>query len=169
MHRAILIAIVLFVIITCHKDERAARAAEEQRIQQEVNRRVKIEIAQKEEALEKKYSIRAEQLRTVRTVGCILLAGGSLAGLLRLRSRRSRIPVQPRGPDLETPVRQSHRPEPATRIIDLQPPSSPASPAPPASQGTRTDHNILRRAWASRRRYRTRHRNQGQDEPPRHH
>ena len=165
MHRSILIDIVLFVIITCHKDERASRAAEEQRIQQEVNRRVKIEIAQKEEALETKYRIRAEQLRTVRTVGCILLAGGSLAGLLRLLCRRSRIPVQPREPGLEiqTPVRRAHRPEPTIRVIDLQPPSS------PASQGTWTDHNILRRGWALRRRHRNRNRSQGHDEPPRRH
>ena len=166
MHWVILIAIALFLLFTCQQDEQAARAAEKQRIEQEVNRRVKIEVAQKEAAIEKKYSVRAEELRTVRTAGYILLAGGSLAGLLRLLYRRSRIPVQPREPGLEiqTPVRRAHRPEPTIRVIDLQPPSS------PASQGTWMDTNILRRGRALRRHHRNRnHGNQDQDQPPRHH
>jgi len=176
MHRAIIFLIAVFLLVTCQSDQRSARAAEEARIEKEVTRRVKVEVAQKVDALEQKYSVRQAELRTIRAVGFILLAGGSLGSLIWLQRNHAYVPPQPGERNLQMPTWLDHFRLPSTRVLDLQPqqpqPSiiSPAPPAPPAPQdawnqdNSAAPHHRVRR----RRRHRNRtHRNQDHDAPSR--
>ena len=112
-----------------------ARAAERAQIQSEIDHRVELEVAQKlavqVAAIEKKTNARLTELRTVRIVGFILLAGGSLGSLIWLQRNRSYIPPEPGERDLQMPTWLDHFTRPLTRVLDLRPPSLPVTPAPP--------------------------------------
>ena len=164
-----------------------ARAAERAQIQSEIDHRVELEVAQKlavqVAAIEKKTNARLTELRTVRIVGFILLAGGSLGSLIWLQRNRSYIPPEPGERDLQMPTWLDHFTRPLTRVLDLRPPSLPVTPAPPVTPAlppapTPRDmwdepNNQPRHHRESRRHHRyhnhrnRNHRDQDHDETPR--
>ena len=173
MQWAVVFVIAVFLLITCQDDKRSTRAAQEARIEREVKQRVEREVAAKTAAIEEKYGVRKAQLRTIRVVGFILLAGGALGGLIRLQRHRPAIPLQSGERQLRTPAWRDHHPVPTTRVLDLQPGPSPASiipPATPAPPEAWMDDNTPPRRRARRRRHRNRNpnRNQDHDATPRH-
>jgi hypothetical protein len=168
MQWIIAIAVVLFLLMTCNS-EQSNRAAEEARIQKEVSRRVEYEVALKVADIERKTHIRQAELHTIRVVGFILLAGGSLGGLIWLHRYRAYVPPQPEERQLQMPTWRDHFTLPFNRVLDLQPPAQPASLPSPAPPDAWMDNNTPpRRRRASRRRRRNRnHRNHNYDETPR--
>ena len=167
MQYAIVFFVTMFVICTCHSDERAARAAkvaEEVRIEREVQRRV--EVARREMAE------RDALLHKVSLIGFIVLTGGAVAGFLWVRRPRSAAPVAPVMP-ANRAVQNSQagditqRPRPqwvnyhaprAGRVIDLRP----VVPSRPVGQPVQHQQS----GWIRRRR-RRRWNSDRQPKPPR--
>ena len=186
MQWVVIAAVVLFLLFTCQDNNRSANAAAQkarieqeaaQRFEQEVARRVEIEVkekvAEKEEALELKYGARRAELKTIRAVGFILLAGGALGGLIWLQRNHAYSPPQPGERSLQMPSWRDHWGLRSTRVLDLPPhqthPSmtSPASPAPQGAWNQTNNTPPRRRARRRRHRINRTHRNQDYDATPR--
>jgi len=180
MHWIIIAAVALFLLFTCQDSDRSARAAEKarieriekdanQRVEREVAQRVEAEVAAKVDALEQKYGARRAELKTIRAVGFILLAGGALGGLIWLQRNHAYIPPQPGERNLQMPTWLDHFTLPSTRVLDLPPHQLPPSPASPAPQdaSNQTNSTPPRRRARRRRRRNRNHRNQDYDETPR--
>jgi len=182
MQWAIVFLIAVFLLITCQDNDRSARIAEkarieriekeaDQRVEREVARRVEAEVAAKADALEQKYRVRQAQLRTIRAVGFILLAGGALGGLIWLQRNHAHVPPQPGERNLQMPTWLDHFALRPNRVLDLPPHQLPPSPASPAPQDAWNQTNSTpprRRARRRRHRNRNRNRNQDHDETPSH-
>jgi hypothetical protein len=117
MLRAISILLVTFLLPCCRDDETSAKSsksAEAARIEREVKRRV--------EVVEKDLKVRQTRLHTIRVIGFIVLAGGSVTLFVRLQRQRGVLPVHL--PESLPPVSQwrDHYPVPESRIIDPDPP-----------------------------------------------
>jgi hypothetical protein len=80
MCKIIILLAALLMVSACHDEQDPDKSAEEARIEKEVTRRVGI--------VETELKTRQTTLRTLRTIGFILLAGGAVAGLVRVRQSR---------------------------------------------------------------------------------
>ena len=119
--RPIIAMLIAVMLAGCHNDQSAgksAKSAEEQRIEKEVVRRV--------ELAGTAAKARQSTLHTVRLVGFLLLAGGSVAALVWLRQPRSRMP-DPGTRTFHPPQWQDHHPPRTGRVIDFGPAGTPAS------------------------------------------
>jgi len=192
MQWAIAFFVAVFLICTCHSDERAAREAKraeeariEARIEQEVERRT--EVARQE------LSEHADRLHNVRLVGFAALTIGSLAGLIWVRRPRFTAPVMPAIP--VTPANRGVQTSQASgitlqprpqwtnyhaprvgRVIDLRP----LAPSPPVQQPGQQRRVIQQQdrqrksvepsdGWIRRRRRRWNRDPDRQPNPPRRH
>jgi len=127
-HHTILL-IALLSLTGCRDEEaaaRAAKAAEEARIEREVARRVVKE--------RKALAEREPLLRTIRVVGFVVLTGGAVAGLVWLRRPRASIHAGSNTSNYQTlpPQTNDHYPVNPGRVLDLRPQSQPSP--------TRTHH-----------------------------
>ena len=136
MQFAIVFFMAIFLLLTCHDNEqaaRAAKAAEEARIEREVQRRV--EVARQE------IAGRDTLLHTVSMAGFILMAGGAVAGFLWVRKHRVAAPVTPANRTVQyspsayviqqpRPQRIGYQQPRVGRVIDL----GPVTVSPPVQQ-----------------------------------
>jgi len=168
MHWAIVFLAAIFLLLTCHDNEqaaKAAKAAEEARIEREVARRV--EVARKEMAE------RDALFHTVSWIFFVVFTGGAVARFLWVRRSRVAAPVMPtdRAVRYSPPAYVIQQPGPQRvdyqqprvgRVIDLGPVAS----SPPVQQ------TLQQEQPGSIRRQRRRRRNRDpvrQPEPPRRH
>ena len=149
MHWAIVFLAAIFLLLTCHDDEqaaKAAKAAEEARIEREVARRV--------EVARKGMAERDALLHTVTLTGFIVMAGGAVAGFLWVRQHRIAAPVIPANravQDIQAgyiiqqprPQRVNYQAPRAGRVLDLRP----AVSSPPVQQQPGSIRRRRRRRW----------------------
>ena len=194
MQYAVAFFVAIFLICTCHKDERAARAAQEAKIaeQARIEARIAEEVERRTEVVRQELSERADRLHNVRLAGFAALTIGSLAGLIWVRRPRLAAlaaPVTPVAPVIPPyraiqtsqanrvgiiqqprPQWVNYHPPPYDRVIDLRPPSPPdQQPAQRhrvlQQQGRRRNPVDQLDGWVSQRRRRWGH----QPDPPRRH
>ncbi len=167
MNRKLILLAAVLLLCGCPEEEAGSKSsksskAEAARIEKEVQQRVAV--------VEKDLKVRQQQLRTIRVVSFVLLAGGAVGGLVWLQRYRSYSPPQPEERHLQMPGWRDHYTVPTSRVLELPSPARPAPTlhAPPAPQAARSESdNLSRRRRASRHRRRNRNRNQNYDETPR--
>ena len=118
----IILLMTLLILTGCRDDKaraRAAKAAQEARIQREVAKRISTE----RQALAKSNT----RLHTIRVVGFIVLTGGAVTGLVWLQNHRGSNPVRLSASNQQAlpPQAHDHYPVKPGRVLDLQPPSTP--------------------------------------------
>lgn len=115
MGKKIILLAALLMVSACRDEQVPDKSAEEARIQKEVTRRVGIV----ETELETEFKTRQTTLRTLRTIGFILLAGGAVAGLVWVRqSRFPNTPVRPATRHPVLPEWSDHYQPGSGRVID---------------------------------------------------
>ena len=101
------------------QSSKASKAAQAARIEKEVVKRVAL--------VEKDLRVRQTRMHTIRLVGFIMLAGGAVAGLVWLQSRRSFNLMQDPQSSVRRPEWNDHYPVASARILELPPPAPPAA------------------------------------------
>jgi hypothetical protein len=123
MRYHIILPAFLLLLSGCRDDTaaaRAAKAAEEARIDREVAKRVS---GKRQASAERK-----DMLHTIRLTGFIVLTGGAVTGLVWLRRPQGAGSVGQSVSHQQTPPRQTydHHPVLPRRILDVQQPSPPS-------------------------------------------
>ena len=153
MHWAIVFLAAIFLLLTCHDNEqaaKAAKAAEEAHIEREVARRVGV--------ARKEMAERDALLHTVSLAGIIVLTGGAVVRILWGRRRprfvasvmpADRVVQTNRGGDIQQirPPWNAYQPPRVGRVIDLRPVVSSPPIQQPAQQQPGWTRQRRRRRW----------------------
>ena len=123
MRYHIILPAFLLLLSGCRDDKaaaRAAKAAEEARIEREVAKRVS---GKRQASAERK-----DMLHTIRLTGFIVLTGGAVTGLVWLRRPGGAGSVRQSVSHQQRPLRQTydHHPVLPGRILDIQQPAPPS-------------------------------------------
>jgi len=151
MHWAIVFFAAVFLLLTCHDNEQAAKAkaAEEARIEREVARRV--------EKARKEIAERDALFHTVSWIVLVVLTCGGVAKFVWFRRPRFTAPVMPVMPTTRAvqysprsyviqqprPQRVNYQAPRAGRVLDLRP----AVSSPPVQQQPGSIRRRRRRRW----------------------
>jgi hypothetical protein len=114
MGKKIILILSLLILNGCQEDKSSASTSKSKYNEAEVKRRVEI--------IEDDLKIRQTKLHTIRIIGLIVLAGGSVGLLVWLQRGRGIHSIQTLNNPPPLTHWQDHYQVPDTRVIDIQPP-----------------------------------------------